>query len=219
MPVSAVPFEFFAYRGYEWDEKTHILQSRPGLGPNDYGGFELGLCRAESAMGARLRVASEESGADQFQPEQIRNLQRLLGLAPASSVLILDRESREPGRICIQSGDPQWSKSMYRRVRAGCEEALGKEDPRNETRCATLEQTLKAAAREQSPWERFVETLPVGTGFFVPGAVAGGLVMLGKTLWTRFAAPAPLIVVLPNCESSPDWKRLPGICAGGSDSI
>ena len=209
--LKEVPASAVAYTGYSWDSDTHILQSKLELGKNDFGGFELGLCRTEGALGGRIKVSSETAGDDQFTPDNIKKIQSLMGIASNSSVIILDRESAEVGHICIQATDPQWVKSMYHRVKENCEKSLGNSDPKNPARCHTLEKTLKTAAHEQSAWEKLVETLPVGTGFFLPGAIAGGLVMLGKAGWTRFISRVPVLMATPDC-SSENWKEFKTLC-------
>ena len=200
-----------AYSGYMWDTDTHVLQARPELNTKDYGGFEVGLCRVDGALGGRIKVTSETARADQFTPDNIRQIQSLMGISHTSSVIILDRESSEVGHLCIQANDPQWVKSMYRRVKDHCEESLGKTDPQNKNRCNTLEHTLKTAAHEQSAWEKMVETLPVGTGFFLPGAIAGGAMMLGKSLWTHVSSRIPMLMIMPHCGSE-HWKEFKTLC-------
>jgi len=200
-----VPSSIPAYASYLWDSDTHRLESRPELGAQDFGGMEVGLCRAEGALGGRVKVVAGPAGVDSYTPANIRSLQNLMGLSPASSVIILDREAIFPGHICIQATDPHWVQTMAQRVEEECVPALGKDDPLNPARCESLLRTLQTTVRAENSWDSFVRTLPVGLGFFVPGAVAAGFGLATRAAWNWFRAGPPVsagsLVILPTCPN------------------
>ena len=213
MPIQSVPKDIPAYSQYEWDDQSHRLESLKPSAGDSYGGFELALCRGESVMGSRVRVVAGAQGEDRFTPDNIRKLQELMGVHPMAGTIVLDRESRESGRICIQASDLHWLRMMTERVEKNCVSTLGQSDPKNSARCETLYQTLKTAGRNESSWERFKETLPVGTGFFLPGAV-GGTIFAGAGLLLRGIFSSPKIGMFfahPDC-ASPLWSEFSNLC-------
>lgn len=213
MPIQSVPKEIPAYSQYEWDDQSHRLESLKQSAGDNYGGFELALCRGDSVMGSRVRVVAGATGQDRFTPDNIRKLQELMGVHPMAGTIVLDREAREAGRICIQASDLHWLRMMTERVEKNCVSTLGASDPQNAERCETLYKTLKTAGRNESSWERFKETLPVGTGFFLPGAI-GGAIFAGAGFVFKGLMSAPkvgIILALPDCDS-PLWSEFTTLC-------
>lgn len=152
-----------AYSGYRWEDRSHRLQDRrPNSSGPDYSRFILSSCRAGSLLN-RARVVSDEAGEDIFQPEQIRALMGLLEYPEDTSAIVLDQDRREPGHICIEIADRRWAIAMIERLEDRCEREV-----KNEQGCEVLVASLREAVHEKTAWENFIDTLPVGTGFFAP---------------------------------------------------
>lgn len=183
---SAVPENIDAYQGYRWDPiSRRLLDRSPNRSGPDYSRLVLGTCRAGSML-HRTPVVSEEEGEDLFVPPQIRALMRLLEFSEDTSSIVLDQDRNEAGHICIEIPDRRWAEVMVERLESRCDAEVG-----HGTGCEAVVESLRSAAGLKSNWDQFVETLPVGTGFFAPGAAAAALGVAARMLWRWLGRGGP----------------------------
>ncbi len=188
------------YAGALYNAETGLLES------GDYAGFPVAPCRAEQGY---VAIVSEDAGEDKFSSDDILKIQELLEIDSASNKIILNSESRTPGRICIYSNDRFWAKQMEARVSVPwltegiCESRLGSEE-----KCELLEGAFHMASGEEGFFESFGSTVPVGLAFAVPTGLG---VFIGFLMKGKMAALPPLFI---NCDDPSLQLYFPDTCSG-----